>query len=246
MDLNTAIATSRLTAQQRGIEVTANNLANANTPGFKAQRVQFADWLSRQSGADVPRGGVMVSFTQDRATWRDQQPGPLSHTGNTFDLALTGDGFFTIGAARGTRLTRDGRFGTLPDGTLADSSANPVLDAAGQPIRIPPTARQISIAGDGTISTDDGPIGKIGVVRPNDPSRLKAEGGTLLEAPGGTTPVEQPSLVQGSLEESNVQPVLELTRMISDSREFQFLSQFVQAEGDRQQSAIDKLLPANT
>jgi flagellar basal-body rod protein FlgF len=245
MDLNSSVAASRLVAQQRAMDIAANNLANANTPGFKQQRVQFADWLSRQSGADVPRGGGTVHFAQDRATWRDLQPGALSHTGNTYDLALTSDGYFTVSTARGTRLTRDGRFGPMPDGTLADSSGNAVLDASGQPIRIPPNATRVSIAGDGTISADTGPIGKIGIVKPNDPAKLQAEGGTLANAATGTSPVAAPVLVQGALEESNVQPVLELTRMLSDARDFQFVSQFIQEESDRQQSAIDKLLPSN-
>ncbi len=245
MDLNSSIAASRLVAQQRAMDVAANNLANANTPGFKQERVQFADWISRQSGPDVPRGGATVNYVQDRATWRDLQPGALSHTGNTYDLAVTGDGYFTVGTARGTRLTRDGRFGPMPDGTLADSNGNAVLDAAGQPIRIPPNATRVSITADGSISADSGPIGKIAVVKPNDPAKLQAEGGTLANAATGTTPVASPGLVQGALEESNVQPVLELTRMLADARDFQFVSQYIQEESDRQQGAIDKLLPAN-
>lgn len=245
MDLNSSIAASRMVAQQRAMDIAANNLANANTPGFKQERVQFSDWLSRQSGADVPRGGGTVAFAQDRATWRDLQPGALSHTGNTYDMALTGDGYFTVNTAKGTRLTRDGRFGPMPDGTLADSNGNPVLDTGGQTIRIPPNTTQIAIAGDGTLSGDSGPIGKLGVVKPNDPNRLMAEGATLLNAPTGTSAVASPAIVQGALEESNVQPVLELTRMLSDARDFQFVSQYLQAESDRQQSAIEKLLPAN-
>lgn len=245
MDLNTTIAASRLVAQQRAMDIVANNLANANTPGFKQQRVQFSDWISRQAGPGVPRGGGGVDYTQDRGAWRDPQPGALSHTGNMFDLALTGPGYFTVDTSRGTRLTRDGRFGPMPDGTLADSTGNPVLDADGQPLRLPPNATGVSVAADGTVSTDAGRAGKIAVVVPNDPAALLAEGATLMNAPTGTAPVAAPAIVQGALEESNVQAVIELTRMLSDARSFQFVSQYVQAESDRQQSAIDKLLPAN-
>jgi flagellar basal-body rod protein FlgF len=245
MDLNSTIAASRLIAQQHAMDVTANNLANANTPGFKREQTQFGDWLSRQSGTDVPPGGQIVAYTQDLSTWRDTQQGALSHTGNTYDLALTGAGYFTVNTPRGVRLTRDGRFGAAPDGTLADSSGDAVLDSNGQPLRIPPNTTHLAIAGDGTLSTDAGPIGKVGVVKPNDPAKLQAEGATLLNAPTGTTPVLSPGIVQGALEESNVQPVMELTRMMNDAREFQFVSQYVQAEADRQNTAIDKLLPAN-
>src|SRR5262245_56040224 len=113
MDIISNVATSRLAAQQRAMDVIAANVANAGTPGFKAERVQFSDWLSRQRGADAPRGDRSVAYTQDRATWRDQRAGTLTHTANPFDLGVTGDGFFTVNTARGPRLTRDGRFGLM-------------------------------------------------------------------------------------------------------------------------------------
>ena len=244
MDLPSTIATSRLIAQQNAIDVIAANIANANTPGFRTGRVQFSDWLSVQTGTATPPGGKTVAYTQDRALWREQQAGSLSHTGNPFDLALAGDGYFTVATPKGPRLTRDGRFGLLPDGTLADASANAVLDTTGQPIQIPPNDTAITIAGDGTISGATGQLGKIGVVRPNDPMQLQAEGGTLFTLrAGGTTAVASPGIVQGTIEGSNVQPVLEVTRMMSTMREFQLTTQMVQAEQDRQQNAIDKLLP---
>ena len=93
MELTTDIALSRLVAQQRALDVTATNLANASTPGFKAERVVFSDWLSRQTGTSAPRGGGTVAFTQDRATYRDRQAGPVQHTANPLDLAVGGDGY---------------------------------------------------------------------------------------------------------------------------------------------------------
>ena len=134
----------------------------------------------------------------------------------------------------------------MPDGTLADSAGNPVMDTNGNPIKLSSTDTQVSIAGDGTVSTANGQVGKIGVVRPQDPMQLQAEGNTNFVANGPTTPVASPGIVQGAMEESNVQPVLEVTRMMDDVRQFQFVSQFVQAEGDRQQNTIDKLLPTGS
>src|SRR6202035_564936 len=101
MDITIALAASRLVAQQRAMDITANNIANANTPGYRAERVQFSDWIDQQPGTASP-------------------PGTLTHTANPLDLALTGDGYFTVNTKAGPRLTRDGRFGLLPDGTLAD------------------------------------------------------------------------------------------------------------------------------
>jgi flagellar basal-body rod protein FlgF len=246
MDIASSIAASRLVAQQRAMDVVATNIANVNTPGFRAERMQFSDWISQQRGADTPPGGKTIDYTKDRATWRDQQAGTLTHTGNPFDLALTGDGYFTVNTPRGPRLTRDGRFGPLPDGTIADSSGNAVLDTNGRPIQLAPTDTRISIAGDGTVSSENGQLGKIGVVRANDPMQLSAEGGTLMQSGSPTTPVATPGVVQGAVEGSNVQPVTEITRMMDELRQFQFVSQFVQAESDRQQSAIDKILPEGT
>lgn len=244
MDIVSSVAASRLTAAQRAIEVIADNIANADTPGFKAERVLFTDWLSRQGGGTP--GEPMVAYVQDRATWRDQVVGVDSHTGNPFDLALAGDGYFTVNTPAGPRLTRNGRFGLQPDGTLADMAGNAVLDTAGQPIQLAPTDTDITVAADGTISSPNGQLAKIGVVQPNDAMRLTAEGGTLLRADTPTTPVAAPQIVQGAVEGSNVQPITEMTRMMDGLRQFQFVSELVQAESDRQQSAIDKLLPPNS
>lgn len=243
MDITTALAASRLVAQQRAMDITANNIANANTPGFRTERVQFSDWIDPQRNTDRVPGSRGITYAQDRATYRESQAGTLTHTANPLDLALTGDGYFTVNTKAGPRLTRDGRFGLLPDGTLADSSGNAVLDIAGKPIQIAPTDTQISIAGDGSISTENGSIGKIGVVQPADPMKLRGEGGTNFVSDAPTAPVASPGIVQGAIEESNVQPVMEVTRMMNDVRQFQFVTQLLQAEGDRQQNTIDKLLP---
>ena len=101
----------------------------------------------------------------------------------------------------------------------------------------------MTIAGDGTVSSENGRIGKIGVVKPDDPMQLTAEGATLFRSGTPTSPVPLPGITQGAKEGSNVQPVLELTRMMNDLREFQFTTQLIQAEDDRIQAAIDKILP---
>jgi flagellar basal-body rod protein FlgF len=240
MDIASNVATSRLVAQQRAMEVIAGNIANANTPGFKAERMQFSDWLSRQTGTP----DRSVDYTQDRATWREQQSGTLTHTGNPLDLALSNDGYFTVLTQQGPRLTRDGRFGLMPNGTLANSAGNPVLDSNGQRIQFSPTDTKISIAGDGTISSENGQLAKVGVVRASDPMQLAGEGNTLFRSGSPTAAVAAPGIVQGAMEESNVQPVLEMTRMMDGARQFQFIIQFVQAEDERQQSVIDKLQPS--
>ena len=149
MDITTSLAASRLIAQQRAMDITANNIANANTPGYRTERVQFSDWIDHQSGTKAPPGEKTITYTQDRATYRESQAGAISHTGNPYDLALSGDGYFSVATKNGTRLTRDGRFGPLPDGTLANSSGNAVLDINGKPIQVSPTDTQVTISGMG-------------------------------------------------------------------------------------------------
>jgi flagellar basal-body rod protein FlgF len=246
MDITTSLAASRLVGQQRALDITANNIANANTPGFRTERVQFSDWLSQQPNTASVPGGRPISYTQDRATYRESQPGPLTHTANPFDLALTSDGYFTVNTKNGPRLTRDGRFGQMPDGTLADSSGESVLDVTGKPIQFAPTDTQITISGDGSVSTENGPVAKIGVVQPADPMKLRAEGATNFVSDSPTAQVAAPRVVQGAVEGSNVQPVLEVTRMMDNLRQFQFVTQLVQAEGDREKETIDKLPPTGT
>ena len=246
MQIAADVATSRLIAQQHAMDVLATNIANTGTPGFKAERMLFSDWLARQRGTDAPRGGETIAYTQDRATYRDLQPGSLSHTGNPLDLATASDGFFTVNTPQGPRLTRAGHFGLMPDGTIADIAGNALLDTNGQPIRVAAADTNITVTGDGTIRSENGQIGKIGIVKPQDSAMLQVEGDRLLRADSPTAAVAAPRLVQGAVEESNVQPVLEMSRMMTGLREFQFVSQFVQSEADRQQSAIDKITARHT
>ncbi|MEO9190336.1 MAG: flagellar hook-basal body complex protein [Acetobacteraceae bacterium] len=243
MDLASTVALSRMDADMRAMNVTANNIANASTPGFKAEAVQFTDWLSRQTGAATPPGGATIAFAQDRATWRDTAPGTLTHTANPLDLGLGEAGYFTVETPRGPRLTRDGRFGLMPNGTIADAAGEPLLDVSGKPIRLSPADTNLSVAGDGTLSSENGRIGRIGVVRPQDPRALTAEGATLMRADTPTAPSPRPRIVQGAVEDSNVAPVTQISRMLDQSRQFSYLGAFLQAEADRERTTIDKLLP---
>ena len=131
----------------------------------------------------------------------------------------------------------------MPNGTLSDGAGNAVLDNNGQPIVLAQTDTRVAIAGDGTVSSENGQLGKIGIGRPTDPLRMTGEGNTRFRADTLTAPVPAPGIVQGAMEDSNVQPVVEMTRMIEGLRQFQFVSQFIQAESERHQKVIDKLLP---
>jgi flagellar basal-body rod protein FlgF len=235
------VALSRLVAQERALDVSANNLANAGTPGYRAERMMFSDWLLRE-----PAGSgraETIAYTQDRATYRDLRQGTLTHTANALDLALGSEGFFTVQTQAGPRLTRARHFGISADGAVADEAGNKLLDNAGRPIQLSPADTDLSVASDGTLAGPNGPVARIGVVQAADPLKLLNEGSRLLNAQGTTTSaVTDPQVQQGAIEDSNVQPTMEVTRMIDTMRQFQMVANFVQAENDRQASAIDKII----
>lgn len=241
MQNTTTIALSRMTAQQRAMDVTANNIANVNTPGYRAERLLFADFLVKASPRGLPSGAQTIVLPQDRASYRDTQQGAITQTANPLDLALSGDGYFTVQTPRGPRLTRAGHFELSPTGGIVDSLGNALLDTAGRPLQVATADTNITITADGTISSENGKIGRIGVVQPADPYKLKAEGGRLYRTDEPPVPVERPKMIQGAIETSNIAPTVELTRMMRELREFEFTSKMIQTEADRQQNAIDKL-----
>lgn len=242
MDTVSTIALSRMVGQQRALDVTAGNIANSATTGFHGERMIFSDWLLKQKGGAQPPGTGVIAYTQDHATYRDTRPGSLSHTGNPLDLALGTSGFFTVQTPAGPRLTRAGHFELSAAGGIVDGDGNSLLDSTGRPMQVGTTDGALTVTGDGTISSQNGRIGRIGVVLPDDPQKLQPEGNKLFNANVPTKPVAAPKITQGAVEESNVQPTMELNRMMNELREFQFTSQFLQAEADRQQGAIDKII----
>ena len=235
------IALSRMIAQEHALQVRANNIANTGTPGFKGESLVFSDYLVRQTGINTPPGGQNVQMVQDRTTYRDFSQGQFSKTGNPLDLALQGDGFFVVSTPHGERYTRAGRFSLSPSGQVVDMSGNPVLGPDSQPITVPPGSTGLSVGANGDIGTSNGPVGKFQVVQFDDQQALQAEGGTLFSSSQPSQPVTQPKIIQGMVEEANIQPVAELTAMMSEMRDFEFASQVSDGESEREQSAIDRI-----
>jgi flagellar basal-body rod protein FlgF len=242
MDSPGYVILSRLTLQNRATQVLAHNLANADTPGFRALRPVFAEVLQRQD-AGAPPGGRRVAFVQDRATWREMDLGAMQVTGNPLDVAITGEGFFAVETPRGERYTRAGRFSLGEGGRIVDMEGNPVLNAEGAPIALAPNDTRIEILGDGTVRSENGALGRLRVVRFDDVQALRAEGDRLFEAAGADpVAIERPALRQGVLEGSNVRPILEMTRLTAELREFQFAAQFAEREGERLSTAVERIL----
>ncbi len=243
MDTPGYVLLSRMASQVRATEVLANNLANVDTPGFRAGRTVFAEFLERQSGTARIRGGREVAYAQDRANWRETAHGSITTTGNPLDVALQGEGFFAVETPRGERFTRSGRFTLSNDGRILDAEGNAVLGASGQPITLSPNDTRITISGDGTIRSENGELGKLRVVNFENTQRLKAEGDRLYDPAGEEPqPVERPQVVQGSVEGSNVRAVVEMNTLTGVMREFQIATNFADRENERITGAIDKIL----
>ncbi|MDN3567352.1 flagellar basal-body rod protein FlgF [Paeniroseomonas aquatica] len=236
MDQPGYVVLSRLAAQLRATQVLANNLANADTPGFRAERPVFASFVTRS-----PDQGE-VRYSLDRATWRDGRPGPIGTTGNPLDLALRGDGFFVLETPNGDRYTRAGRFTLDAAGRITDADGHAVLDTRGAPITLSPADSRIEIQSDGTVRSENGVVAQLRIVRFASPERLKAEGARLFAAEDAPEDMPRPQLVQGAVEGSNVSAIGEMTRLTEQVRQFQFATQFAEREGDRLSTAVDRIL----
>ena len=245
MDVTGYLALSRIDALTRGLEVTANNLANSSTDGFKEQRVLFSDYLSRQHGDNLINGENVLKYNQDRSTYMDTLQGELRQTGNPLDLAINGPGYFMVRTQQGIRLTRNGQFHRSGDGGIVDSSGNPLLDDQRQPITLNPDDQilPLGIGSDGIISTEKGDITRLGLSTVDNPNTLHAEGNHLFRPANETDlrAVPAQEIRQGMLESSNVNAVEETTAMIRTQREYDLNFQLLQTEFTRRLNAIDKI-----
>jgi flagellar basal-body rod protein FlgF len=211
----------------------ANNIANANTTGFRAEGVIFAEHI-KQTGSD--------SLSMATASVRDtvQTQGAMAQTGGPFDLAIEGDGFFLIDTPNGQRLTRAGSFTPNEVGDLVTMDGHPVLDSGGAPVFIPTGLGPVGIAPDGTISAGGRPVGQIGLFLPEDPLSLTREDGVRFST-NGVLPAEDSRMLQGYVEESNVDPVLQVARMIEVQRAYELGQSFMENEDKRIRGVIDTL-----
>jgi len=226
------IAISRQIALQREMDAVANNVANMNTPAYKSEHVLFAEYLVR------PQRNVPLSFVEDKGMVRNLSEGPLTKTDNPFDLAINGDGYFIIGTQDGQRYTRSGRFQLDATGQLVNQMGQPVLGNSGQPVIIPPGTRNVSIAPDGTVSADTSVVGTVGVVRFDNPRNLKREANNLYATDDTPAPDGRSRILQGMLEESNVNAVQEMTNMIEVHRAYEANQRVLQDEHERIQRAV--------
>ncbi|PWR19796.1 flagellar basal-body rod protein FlgF [Zavarzinia compransoris] len=224
---------------ERQMDMVANNIANLNTTAYRAQRPVFQEYVM-EAGPRKP-----VSFVLDFGIARDTRAGVLTPTGNPFDIALNGEGFLSVQTPDGVRYTRNGHFTMDADGRLVTREGYALLDDGGAEITVNDTTLGTPvISADGTIAQGDTQIGRVGMVAFDNQQALRAVGDSLFEAGDGAAAQPAPEttrLVQGMLEGSNVQPVVEMTRMIELQRRYQTMQNLLTSDNELQRTAIQRL-----
>ena len=238
------VGLSRQVALGRELDVVANNIANINTSGYKADGSLFEEFLNSNARAD--KTGSRVSFVRDRGTFHDLSTGPLEKTGNPLDVAVDGKGFLVVQTPGGERYTRNGSFQISNTGELVTSEGAQVLGEAG-PIKFQPTDNQVSISADGTISVREGNAktdsqrGRLRMVN-LDPANIQKDGNSTFSTVTGTPePTKASRIIQGSVEKSNVRAVVEMTRMIEVTRSYTQVANMLSQQADMQRTSLTKL-----
>jgi flagellar basal-body rod protein FlgF len=243
------VGLSRQMTLERQLDVVANNLANVNTNGFKSDQMMFEEYLSSGAHEDnFKMADRRVSYVQDRGTFHDMAEGSAQQTNNPLDVAIDGSGFLAVQSAGGELYTRDGNLHLSNTGQLVTSNGDLVLGNSG-PIVFQPTDHDINISPDGTITVLEGASradsirGKLRVVNFADAQKLLKQGNNLYSAgDGGGAQQDLKSTVrQGYVEKSNVNSVVEMSRMIEINRAYSNIANLLQQAGEMHKSAIEKL-----
>jgi len=248
MENTLLIGLSRQAILERQLDVVANNVANVNTAGYKADRSLFEEYLRSGAHEDNFIGADRrVSYVQDRGTYRDTAQGALQQTQNPLDVAIDGGGFLVVQTGGGERYTRDGGLQINGTGQLVTAGGDPVLGTGG-PIVFQPADHDINISPDGTVTVLEGAgrtdsiRGKLRLVSFTDAQRMLKEGSNLYSA-GEAAPLPdiKSRVQQGFIEKSNVNSVAEMSTMLEVTRAYQQIANMLQAESDLHKSAIEKL-----
>lgn len=224
---------SGLMAEMRAV---ANNIANLSTTGFRKEGVIFAEHV-----ADLGREEPSLSMATAEGRVVNLAQGTLVKTGGAFDLAIEGEGFFQIDTPDGPRLTRAGAFTPSAEGELVTAEGYRLLDLGAAPIFVPVDAGAVAVAPDGTVSAGGNPVAQIGLFQPADAMGLLHAGGTRFEAPGGIEPHDGGAIFQGFLENSNVDPMAEIARMIEVQRAYEMGQGFLDSEDQRIRAVLQTL-----
>lgn len=231
------IGLSRQMVLRTSMDLVANNIANANTPGYRAQQPLFKEYISDPKGGRDP-----ISMVTDYGQYDITAPGTVQVTGNDLDVALTGPGFMGINTPAGdVQYTRAGNFALNNNREIVTPVGMTVAAEDGGAIQIPAGAKDVRIDKEGRVSTDQGEVGRLMIREFDNPQSLTPQGHGLYKTAEAGNTAENTVVSQGQIEGSNVEPVREMTHMISISREYQTLQRMLQNDHERQRTAIQRL-----
>ena len=235
------IGLSRQIVLRREMDIIANNIANSDTAGFKVESLLQRE--EAKAPAFTRQGPKPVKFVVADGVARNFAQGALRKTDGPLDMAIEGQGFFRVQAPDGERFTRDGRFRTDEAGRLTTLSGATVLDEGGGEIAIDPELGPLNIGEDGTLSQNGQRIGKVGVFTLPDLSVLEKRGDNLYQntSNAAAQPVAGAKVRQGMLEGSNVQPILEITRMIEVQRAYESMARTMDSTSDLSRRSVERL-----
>lgn len=229
------VALSYQVALERKMDIVSNNIANVDTSGYRAGHMMFSEYVSNN-----PRQKPL-SQVEDYGNYRNFEPGPMTQTGNPYDVALNGDGFLAVSTIDGEKYTRNGNLSTNMLGQLITSAGDLVNDTGGKPITIPLGSSNVAISPEGTVSTDQGTIAKLKVVKFDKPQEMEPVGNSLFKTSEAPVPDTQTRVSQGMIEGSNVNAVGEMTDMIEIMRKYESVARILQTDHDSEVSMIQKM-----
>lgn len=236
MDNAAYASLTRQSGLRKEFEVIANNIANVATDGFRREGVIFSEFV-----VESAEGNASLSMARANGRIIDRGQGNLNQTGGDLDFAIEGDGFFLLETQDGPRLSRAGHFQLNAAGEIVAADGARLLDAGQAPIEVARDVVSLHLAADGTLSADGEPIADVGIFVPRDPNALSRETGVRFLSEGGIDPAPAPRLVQGFVEASNVEPVLEVARMIEVQRAYEAGKSFLDNEHQRMRDVIRTL-----
>jgi flagellar basal-body rod protein FlgF len=236
------VAASGASAQMTALETTSNNLANAQTPAYKADRTVFQEYLANAVLAGSAQTQMRYASVAEVAA--DQSAGPVKVTGRPLDVSISGEGYFAVRTPRGERYTRAGNFQLGPAGDLTTAEGHPVLDSGGQPVAVPPDARDVALSADGTVTVDGEEMGSLRFVRFANPLALEKDGNLLLRPNqfSGIPQVTEAKLHAGALELPNVSVVKGMTDLVSVTRAFEALQRAVETFSELDRRAATDIM----
>lgn len=225
------VALSGAVAQERALETTAENLANASTNGYQRMRPIFKEHLAKATN-----NKPALRYTEVSATAIDTQRGALRTTGRNLDVALPEGNYLAVTTPRGERYTRAGSLQVDASGTVR-AAGQPLAREDGKPLTVSPTGGELTIGTDGSIYQAGGVVGKLKIMRAGEGTEFTHEGGTMLAAkgpmvPGQPTQADANAVDVGVLEESNATPVTAMTDLVTASRTFEAFQKILDQFGE--------------